>query len=166
MDEQNKPNARKKRVVGAGKGIEKQGEGLGTGPVGQSEQRPSQSAFQNAQQTAQRPVQNTQNPQRPVQSSFQNAQRPAQNPFGQSSQNAQRPYRIPSVRAASGRNRPRSARTDRSPVPSGKRSGPSRRHNGLHRAAGRHMQPVLLQAVKAPDKPSEAAVSLPLAAEK
>ena len=75
-------------------------------------------------------------------------------------------YRIPSVRAASGRNRPRSARTDRSPVPSGKRSGPSRRHNGLHRAAGRHMQPVLLQAVKAPDKPNEAAVSLPPAAEK
>ena len=37
MDEQNKPNARKKRVVGAGKGIEKQGEGLGIGPVGQSE---------------------------------------------------------------------------------------------------------------------------------
>ena len=93
MDEQNKPNARKKRVVGAGKGIEKQGEGLGTGPVGQSEQRPSQSAFQNAQQTAQRPVQNTQNPQRPAQNPFgqssQSAQRPVQNPFGQSGQRSE-----------------------------------------------------------------------------
>ena len=44
MDEQNKPNARKKRIVGAGKGIEKKGEGLGTGPVGQSGAQPPQSA--------------------------------------------------------------------------------------------------------------------------
>ena len=29
MDEQNKPNARKKRIVGEGKGIEKKGDGLG-----------------------------------------------------------------------------------------------------------------------------------------
>ena len=74
MDEQNKPNARKKRVVGAGKGIEKQGEGLGTGPVGQSSQRPPQNAFsQQAQQNA-RPIQ---------QSAPQSTQRPAQNPFTQ-----------------------------------------------------------------------------------
>ena len=79
MDEQNKPNARKRRVVGAGKGIEKKGEGLGTGPVGQTGQRPPQSAFgQQPQQPAQ---------QRPV----QNTQKPAQNPFGQSNSNTQRP---------------------------------------------------------------------------
>ena len=34
MDEQKKPRAREKRVVGEGKGVEKHGEGLGTGPVG------------------------------------------------------------------------------------------------------------------------------------
>ena len=56
MDEQNKQNARKKRVVGEGKGIEKKGEGLGTGPVGQPNQRPPQSAFQQPRQSPQRPV--------------------------------------------------------------------------------------------------------------
>ena len=113
MDEQNKPNARKKRVVGAGKGIEKQGEGLGTGPVGQSEKKPPQSAFQNAQ----RPVQNAQSTQRPAQNPFQSAQqRPAQNPFGQSSsQSAQRPVQNPfsqsgqrSEQTPFGQNRPQS----------------------------------------------------------
>ena len=83
MDGQNKPTARKKRVVGEGKGIEKKGEGLGTGPVGQSEHMPPQSVF-TSQQNAQRPVQNQQRP-------AQNQQRPSQNFFGQSSQNAQRP---------------------------------------------------------------------------
>ena len=99
MDNQNKPNARKKRIVGEGKGIEKKGEGLGTGPVGQTSQQPPQSAFtqqparpaQSAQrpaQSTQRPLQSTQ-PQRPVQNvqrPVQSAQRPTQNPFAQSSQ--------------------------------------------------------------------------------
>ena len=95
MDEQNKPNARKKRIVGAGKGIEKQGEGLGTGPVGQSSQRPPQSVF--GQSSQQRPAQNPfsqsgQSTQRPTQTqSGQNAQRPSQSPFYQASQNTQRP---------------------------------------------------------------------------
>lgn len=71
MDGQNKPTARKKRVVGEGKGIEKKGEGLGTGPVGQSEHMPPQSVF-TSQQNAQRPVQNQQRP-------AQNQQRPSQN---------------------------------------------------------------------------------------
>ena len=108
MDEQNKPNARKKRIVGAGKGIEKKGEGLGTGPVGQSGAQPPQSAFTqkpvqhaqtapkpqaSSQNAAQRPVQNFgQSTQRPSQSFGQSAQRPVQ-PFGQ---NAQRPGQIPS----------------------------------------------------------------------
>ena len=104
MDEQNKPNARKKRVIGAGKGIEKQGEGLGTGPVGQSEQRPPQSAFQNAQQSAQRPAQSPfqsaqQSAQRPVQNT-QSTKRPAQNPFGQSGQRSEQ--------TSFGQNRPQS----------------------------------------------------------
>ena len=93
MEDQNKPNARKKRVVGAGKGIEKKGEGLGTGPVGQKEQQAPQTAF-NHQQSAsgpaqQKPVQNTQNTQSPFQRPMQqnqSTQRPAQNPFGQISQ--------------------------------------------------------------------------------
>ena len=33
MDEQRKPRAREKKVVSEGKGVEKRGEGLGTGPV-------------------------------------------------------------------------------------------------------------------------------------
>ena len=82
MDEQNKPNARKKRVVGDGKGIEKHGEGLGTGPVGQNSQRPPQSAFSQQAQQSSRPIQ---------QSARQSAQRPAQNPFSQNSQSTQRP---------------------------------------------------------------------------
>ncbi len=96
MDEQNKPNARKKRIVGAGKGIEKKGEGLGTGPVGQPGQVPPQSAF------SQQPKQNTQ---RPVQTPAQNhpdAQRPVQNPFGQFRQDSQRP-----AQHSSGQSRPR-----------------------------------------------------------
>ena len=85
MDEQNKPNARKKRILGTGKGIEKKGEGLGTGPVGQSDNRPPQSAFtQQPQQQAQRPVQPAAPAQRPAQNPFaRTEQRPAQNPFSQ-----------------------------------------------------------------------------------
>ena len=49
MNGQNKPNARQKRVVGAGKGIEKKGEGLGIGPVGQM---PGQSAFEHVAKDA------------------------------------------------------------------------------------------------------------------
>ena len=79
MDEQNKPNARKKRIVGAGKGIEKKGEGLGTGPVGQSGAQPPQSAF------TQKPVQHAQTAPKPQASSQNAAQRPVQN-FGQSTQ--------------------------------------------------------------------------------
>ena len=33
MDNQRKPRAREKKVVGSGKGVEIHGEGLGTGPV-------------------------------------------------------------------------------------------------------------------------------------
>ena len=33
MDEQRRPRSREKRVVSEGKGVEKRGEGLGTGPV-------------------------------------------------------------------------------------------------------------------------------------
>ena len=51
MDDQKKPLARRKKIVGEGKAVEKKGEGLGTGPVGQSSQRPPQSRF--TQQAAQ-----------------------------------------------------------------------------------------------------------------
>ena len=107
MDEQKKPSARKKRIVGAGKGIEKQGEGLDTGPVGQSSQQPPQSAFtQRPQQSAQRPMQSAQNYQRPAQSTqrpvqdSQSTQRPMhQNPFSQTAQRPAQTY---------GQNRPQS----------------------------------------------------------
>ena len=109
MDGQNKPTARKKRILGAGKGIEKKGEGLGTGPVGQSSsnpapgnfgsrpQRPSQSATGgSASQGPRRPSQSTPSygrndtAQRPSQYSSpfggnDASQRPAENSFGQQS---------------------------------------------------------------------------------
>ena len=75
-------------------------------------------------------------------------------------------YRIHSARAGSGRNRPRSARTDRSPVLSDRHSGPIRLPNVRDRAAKRLMQPAPLRAGKAPDKPSEAAAHLPREAER
>ena len=93
MDEQNKPNARRKKIVGEGKGIEKQGEGLGTGPVGDTSKQPNQSAFQNAQKPAQQPVQPSQNVQRPVQRpAAQSAQNPSQNAFGQSTKRPAQNY--------------------------------------------------------------------------
>ena len=73
MDEQKKPRAREKKVVESGKGVEKQGEALGTGPVnntGNYAQRREQEAWQAAQ--AQRPASAA--PQRP---SVGSAQRPA-----------------------------------------------------------------------------------------
>ena len=76
MDNQGKPNARRKRVVGEGKGIEKKGEGLGIGPVGQNDKKPPQNIF--SQQTHNQTS-------RPFGSSGQNGQRPVQNPFYQSS---------------------------------------------------------------------------------
>ncbi len=86
MDGQNKPNARKKKIVGEGKGIEKQGEGLGTGPVGQGSPTPPASSFQQqASQSSQRPAQTTQSSSKPVQGqglfgqqASQSSQRPAQ----------------------------------------------------------------------------------------
>ena len=86
MDDQNKPNARRKTIVGTGKGIEKKGEALGTGPVGDSNQQAPQSAFRKpASQPAQRPAQNPfgQSAQRPTPTAGQS--RPQSNPFGQSS---------------------------------------------------------------------------------
>ena len=97
MDEQNRPKARKVKVVGTGKEVEKKGEGLGTGPVGNSG-LPNQGApaGQSTQQQAQRPQQTSAgSTQRPVQTPFGNTQRPTagsgqssqQSPFG----NIQRP---------------------------------------------------------------------------
>ena len=86
MDDQKKPFARKKKIVGEGKGVEKKGEGLGTGPVGQSSQRPPQSSF--SQPGVPRPVQ--QNTQRPAGSFFGQAQqRPEQGSSGKPQQSSQ-----------------------------------------------------------------------------
>jgi len=93
MDGQNKPNARRKTIVGTGKGIEKKGEGLGTGPVGDSSQQAPQSTFQKpAGSATQRPAQNPfgQSAQRPAPTAGQSTQRPSQSrpqssAFGQNS---------------------------------------------------------------------------------
>ncbi len=91
MDRQNKPRSREKKVVDSGKGVEKQGEGLGTGPVNSAgnyeERRKQEQARQ--EQAARRtgPAQPFQQPQRPQQPSQPAAQRPGQGmPFGNASQ--------------------------------------------------------------------------------
>ena len=119
MDDQKKPSARRKKIVGEGRGIEKKGEGLGTGPVGQqggqkpAVQQPAKPAVQSAPKTTQstqRPQQGgffgqsssgTQRPQESA-SSGQGTPRPAQNAqqtqqsfFGQKPQSAQRPAQNP-----------------------------------------------------------------------
>ena len=108
MDQQNRPRARAKKVVEGGKGVEKRGEGLGTGPVnnlgpsagrtempgssaGQAEMKPQASGTQGrpspfASQNPfeqQRPASSSQNPfgqQRPA-SSTQNQQKRPSAPF-------------------------------------------------------------------------------------
>lgn len=92
MDGQNKPTARKKRVIGAGKKIEKKGEGLGTGPVGEGTQKPPQSAFHQSSQTFQHQTGSTP-VQRPGQTSNgrlnQSIPHSAYNPLGKPSPNYQ-----------------------------------------------------------------------------
>ena len=63
MEENRKPRAREKKVVSEGKGVEKRGEGLGTGPVGNPQTRPGQTGGV---------------PQRPAQQNPFTAQRPQQ----------------------------------------------------------------------------------------
>ena len=63
MDEQRKPRSREKKVVNEGKGVEKRGEGLGTGPVNNAgtyeDRREQQGSMQHASfsQPQQRPAQ-------------------------------------------------------------------------------------------------------------
>ena len=106
MDENKKPRSRVKKVVGEGKDFERQGEGLGTGPVNNTGNYQDRQEQQNAASSrpsgqAQRPQQ-SQNPfsqtQRPQQSQnpFGQTQRPQQfqNPFGQTQrpQQSQNPF--------------------------------------------------------------------------
>ena len=110
MNGQNKPNARQKRVVGAGKGIEKKGEGLGIGPVGQM---PGQSAFEHVAKDAAKKA--TQGTSRPAQDGARaSASRPAAGGFfdqaQQAAQKASRPSqgasRPSASRPATGSTRP------------------------------------------------------------
>ena len=88
MDENRRPRSREKKVVGEGKGVEKKGEGLGTGPVNNTgnyqDRREQQNAFPSSPfGGTQRPQQNnTQNPfgsqQRPQQGNMSGQQRPLQ----------------------------------------------------------------------------------------
>ena len=93
-DNQNKPTARKKRIVGAGTGVEKKGEGLGTGPVNNAGNYADRREQQNAQKPVQQHTPQAQNQSSHVagkqqtfsgtqQASGQPYQRPAQSPFGQ-----------------------------------------------------------------------------------
>ena len=110
MDEQKRPRSREKKVVNEGKGVEKHGEGLGTGPVNNTgnyqDRRDQQQSAQRPQQSqshfgSQRPQSGSGFPfgQSGQQSSQQNSfgsQRPQSGsgfPFGQNSQQSrQRPY--------------------------------------------------------------------------
>ena len=146
VDEQKKPRSREKRVVSQGKGVQKTGQGLGTGPVnntGNYEARRKQeqaAAQQDNRQTAhpfaQQPQQGA-NPfaqQRPQQSANPFAQRPQQgaNPF------AQRPRQGAGTQRPgnASQNRPQDAagRAYRSAVKQSGGSGKSQ--NGTTRASG------------------------------
>ena len=98
MDEQRKPRSREKKVVSEGKGVEKRGEGLGTGPVNNAGNYEDRRQQQNASQASpfgnmhQRPTSGQTGSGRPVQHNPFGQQRPAQRPdssgfpFGQSGQ--------------------------------------------------------------------------------
>ncbi len=104
MDENKKPRSRVKKVVGEGKDFEKQGEGLGTGPVNNTgsyqdrrEEQNTSSAKPSGQtqrpQQAQNPFRQTQRPQQT--NSFGQTQRPQKtNPFAQTQrpQQSQNPF--------------------------------------------------------------------------
>lgn len=138
MDEQNKPNARKKRIVGEGKGIEKHGEGLGTGPVGQNSPQPPQSAFRPSSGNKSGEKENPHYPNSSVfgqkeqrsdpQPYGRNPQRPGQNFFGQSG-NAQGQSPFSQNRPQSSQNRPAQSTQYSSarPRPSTQGSGQSQR---------------------------------------
>ena len=93
MDENKKPRSRVKKVVGEGKDFEKQGEGLGTGPVNNTGNYQDRREQQNTSSV--RPSGQTQRPQQ-AQNPFGQAQRPqqTQNPFGQTQrpQQSQNPF--------------------------------------------------------------------------
>ena len=106
MDEQRKPRSREKKVVNEGKGVEKRGEGLGTGPVNNTGSYEDRRQQQNASQASpfsnnnQRPASGQSASSRPVQQNPFGQQRPAQKPdssafpFGQNGQKtgSQSPY--------------------------------------------------------------------------
>jgi len=106
MDEQRKPRSREKKVVNEGKGVEKRGEGLGTGPVNNTGSYEDRRQQQNASQASpfsnnnQRPASGQSASSRPVQQNPFGQQRPAQRPdssafpFGQNGQKtgSQSPY--------------------------------------------------------------------------
>ena len=156
MDEQNKPNARKKRVVGAGKGIEKQGEGLGIGPVGDSSKRPPQSAF--GQQTSS-----------PRSSGLHRARKAHSARYRILSDRVHSVprkarsvlHRILSARADSDRNRLRSDKTDRSQIRSARASGPSRQRSVRHKAARAHSGLLPVRPGRVPAQDSGAAARPP-----
>ena len=100
MDEQRKPRSREKKVVNEGKGVEKRGEGLGTGPVNNTGSYEDRRQQQSASQASpfgnmnQRPASGQSGSGRPVQQNPFGQQRPAQRPdssgfpFGQGGQKA------------------------------------------------------------------------------
>ena len=106
MDESKKPRSREKKVVSEGRGVEKRGEGLGTGPVGDSgayADRKEQAQQQAGARPVSRPAQSgaAQSPftqSRPQQSGSARPAQPgaAQSPFTQS-----RPQQSGSARPAS-----------------------------------------------------------------
>ena len=150
MDEQRKPRSREKKVVNEGKGVEKRGEGLGTGPVnntGSYEDRRQQHASQSTSfgGMQQRPV-SGQASSRPVQQNPFGQQRPAQKtngsgfPFGQGGQKpgSQNPFGTDGRKAAGSANsfgnRPVSGQTNpfgTRPSSGGNTGGQAQHHYGV-----------------------------------
>ena len=89
MDEQRRPRSREKKIIGEGKAVEKKGEGLGTGPVGNTGGYESRRKQQGSPVGgAQRPSSGSASQGRPQQGNpF--GQQPGGFPFGQGGQNSQ-----------------------------------------------------------------------------
>ena len=122
MDEQRRPRSREKKVVSEGKGVEKRGEGLGTGPVnnaGNYEDRRTQQGGMpgsSVSQSQQRPAQG-QSAREQVQHTPFGQQRPKQRPdsgfpFGNSAQRPGTQNSFDSSRPSSGSSMPFGSRPD------------------------------------------------------
>ena len=97
MDEEKKPRSREKKVVNEGRGVEKRGEGLGTGPLNNMGNYADRKAQSGQQAGASRPAGSPAPGAAPQQPRQTGSARPAGNPFGSA---PQRPSQTGSSRPA------------------------------------------------------------------